>query len=85
MKTFLDWALLGVMLSVGGVTAAQDAPPLSTPVSAPVDVAPVLVVGSRIKRTEFTSPSPIQIITAEDSALEGLQDSRPRPPPITAS
>jgi len=75
MKTLLDWALLGVMLSVGGVAAAQDAPPLSTPVSAPVDVAPVLVVGSRIKRTEFTSPSPIQIITVEDAALEGLQDT----------
>ncbi|MGA0708020.1 MAG: TonB-dependent receptor domain-containing protein [Steroidobacteraceae bacterium] len=32
----------------------------------------VVVTGSRIKRNEFTSPAPIQVITAERSQLAGL-------------
>lgn len=35
----------------------------------------VVVTGSRIRRSEFTSASPVQIITAEQSALEGLADT----------
>ena len=32
----------------------------------------VVVTGSRIKRTEFTSASPVLIITSEETSLEGL-------------
>jgi iron complex outermembrane receptor protein len=44
----------------------------STTEAAPVPETEELVVtGSRIRRTEFTSNSPIQVITAEQSTLEG--------------
>ena len=36
------------------------------------EVAEVVVTGSRIKRTEFTSASPVLIITSEEASLEGL-------------
>ncbi|HRD45944.1 MAG TPA: TonB-dependent receptor [Caulobacter sp.] len=39
------------------------------------EVEALVVTGSRIKRTEFTSPAPIQVITAESSTLEGLVDT----------
>ena len=32
----------------------------------------VTVTGSRIKRTEFTTPSPVMIINSEDTTLEGM-------------
>lgn len=38
-------------------------------------VEKVVVTGSRLKKTEFTSSSPVQIITREDSVLEGLSDT----------
>ncbi|CAN5455839.1 TonB-dependent receptor [soil metagenome] len=37
-------------------------------------VEEVIVTGSRIRRNEFTSTQPIQIITAQESTLEGLVD-----------
>ena len=36
------------------------------------EVEEVVVTGSRIKRTEFTTASPVLIITSEDASLEGL-------------
>lgn len=35
----------------------------------------VVVTGSRIRRNEFTSTQPLQIITAEEATLEGLVDT----------
>src|SRR5215813_6235940 len=35
----------------------------------------VVITGSRIRRDEFTSTAPIQVITAEESTLEGLVDT----------
>jgi iron complex outermembrane receptor protein len=35
----------------------------------------IVVTGSRIRRSEFTSTSPVQIITSETSTLEGLVDT----------
>ncbi len=35
----------------------------------------VVVTGSRIRRNEFTSSQPIQVITSEQSTLEGLVDT----------
>jgi iron complex outermembrane receptor protein len=38
-------------------------------------VSALVITGSRIKRSEFTSSSPIQVITSETSTLEGLVDT----------
>lgn len=38
-------------------------------------VTDVVVTGSRIRRNEFTSSQPIQVITAEQAALEGVVDT----------
>lgn len=38
-------------------------------------VADVVVTGSRIRRNEFTSSQPVQIITSEQAALEGTVDT----------
>jgi len=40
-----------------------------------IEVEEITVTGSRIKRSTFTSASPIQVITAERSALAGLLDA----------
>ena len=52
---------------------AADAPPATTP-SDVTEVEGLVITGSRIRRTEFTSPSPVQVITADSSTLEGLVD-----------
>jgi iron complex outermembrane receptor protein len=39
------------------------------------DVSALVITGSRIKRNEFSSPAPIQVITSEQSSLEGLVDT----------
>ena len=41
----------------------------------PLPVEEVVVTGSRIRRNEFTSTSPITVITSETSALAGLLDA----------
>jgi len=41
----------------------------------PSDVEEIVVTGSRIKRTEFNSTAPIQVITNERSQLAGLLDT----------
>ena len=38
----------------------------------PAELEQVTVTGSRIKRTDFTSPSPVLIIGSEDTTLEGM-------------
>jgi len=59
------------------VSFAQTTPPAATTSADDDDteVEALVVTGSRIKRTEFTSPAPIQVITAESSTLEGLVDT----------
>lgn len=55
---------------------SQPAPTSSTTASKEeAEVEAVVVTGSRIKRNAFTSPSPIQVITSEQSALKGLTDT----------
>lgn len=66
-----------------GVQIAQAAttPPPPPPAAAEEEkpeekkVERVVVTGSRLKKNEFTSSSPVQIITRESSTLEGLTDS----------
>jgi iron complex outermembrane recepter protein len=38
-------------------------------------VQELVITGSRIRRSEYTSPSPVQVITADQSTLEGLVDA----------
>jgi len=61
------------------VSWAQTAPSTQTePTKADDDASEVdalIVTGSRIKRNEFTSAAPIQLITTEQSVLEGLVDT----------
>ncbi|HTN40116.1 MAG TPA: TonB-dependent receptor plug domain-containing protein, partial [Asticcacaulis sp.] len=75
------WLLTGTILTtlaVGLPAIAQEATPApdtaATPEAAPSDEAPteIVVTGSRIRRSEFNSPSPVQIITAEKSSLSGM-------------
>ncbi len=39
------------------------------------EVEALVVTGSRIKRNEFTSPSPIQVVTSDNAALQGVLDA----------
>ncbi|MFC0633395.1 TonB-dependent receptor domain-containing protein [Brevundimonas balnearis] len=39
------------------------------------EVGEVVITGSRIRRNEFTSTQPIQVITSEQATLEGLADT----------
>jgi iron complex outermembrane receptor protein len=64
------------------VAQAQPAPATTPPppASAAEDeedkkVERVVVTGSRLKKSEFTSSSPVQIITREDAMLEGMNDT----------
>lgn len=75
-------AILAVLAgaSVSSPAIAQQA----TPTPAPDDAKPaaeaattsedIVVTGSRIRRNEFTSTAPVQIITSEATTLEGMID-----------
>ena len=71
-------ALLGIFCLLPSVVAAQQEDEQEEQ-EAPVaqqrqEVEEVVVTGSRIRRDEFTSTSPISVITSETSALAGLLD-----------
>lgn len=70
----------GSILAVSADAIAQPAtdPAATESEKKPEETKPVekvVVTGSRLKRNEFTSSSPIQVITTEESTLEGLQDT----------
>lgn len=73
---------VGVLSAVAAILAAAPLaaqtppppPPPATPVQEDSALAEVTVTGSRIKRTEFTSAAPVQIITKERTLLEGVTD-----------
>lgn len=83
----LTGAAFGALSFVGTAMAQQtppteENPPADTVVSTPAPAAEeekrqerVVVTGSLIARDEFTSSSPIQVITAEVATLEGLIDT----------
>ena len=70
-------------LVVSGAASAQDAEDNSDDVLEIIDEAPqeearqekIVVTGSLLARDEFSSSSPIQVITAEVATLEGLVDT----------
>lgn len=72
-----DAPLTGVQLTKG-VQVAQATTPAAPAAEEKPDekkVERVVVTGSRLKKNEFTSSSPIQVITSEESTLEGLNDT----------
>lgn len=66
-------ALFGVVAALLPIAAhAQDAPPPApAPAQASEEEDVIVVTGSRV-RSEFNSPSPIQIITTENSSAAGI-------------
>ncbi|MGA9658114.1 MAG: TonB-dependent receptor, partial [Asticcacaulis sp.] len=78
------WLLTGTILTsltIGLPAWAQETPTPapdaaaatdSTVAAPPEDTTEVIITGSRIKHSEFNSPSPVQIITSEKSTLSGM-------------
>jgi iron complex outermembrane receptor protein len=61
---------------VQGVQVAQaETPPPAPAAEDDKKVERVVVTGSRLKKNEFTSSAPIQVITREETTLEGLNDT----------
>lgn len=71
------------MLSALGLVAAFPAIAQETPPAAdgdqateqPAEVGEIVVTGSRIPRNEFTSSSPVQVVTAQRAEQRGLSDT----------
>jgi iron complex outermembrane receptor protein len=77
-KLLLTTSILAgvVALAVAPVSAlAQDTASTAKAPPADTEVEALVVTGSRIKRNEYTSASPIQVITSEQSTLQGLTDT----------
>lgn len=68
-----------VAVSAPSMAFAQTPAPAAQPPAEEEDdveeVEALIVTGSRIKRTEFTSASPIQVITTENADLQGIADT----------
>ncbi len=66
-----------VAVSAPSFAFAQTPAPASQPAEEEdeAEVEALIVTGSRIKRTEFTSSSPIQVITTENADLQGIADT----------
>ena len=75
------WLLTGTILTtlaVGLPALAQDAAPATdATTAAPSDetATEVVVTGSRIRKSEFNSAAPVQVITAEKSSMAGMIDA----------
>ena len=67
--------IAGLAVGVAVPAMAQTAPPAADEAAqapATTEVEAVVVTGSRIKRSEFNSPDPIQVISAEQGQLKGI-------------
>lgn len=75
-KTLLATTFIaGLAIFAPAVAFAQAAPAQDPDEDEEVaEVSEVVVTGSRIRRNAFTSTQPVQVITAEESTLEGLVD-----------
>ncbi len=78
--------LTAAILSASGALAQTTPPPASTETAAPpaaakpesaapTDIGELIVTGSRIKRNNFSTDSPVQVITSEDAELQGSADT----------
>ena len=68
-------ALVAPTVAVAQPTAPAAAPAADDEEEEEADVSALVITGSRIKRSEFNSSAPIQVITSEQSSLEGLVDT----------
>ncbi|MCF6197336.1 MAG: TonB-dependent receptor plug domain-containing protein, partial [Emcibacter sp.] len=79
LKSGASALAIAAIMTVGVHAAEEDAAKDKTEVEAALDdeeeVEEVVVTGSRIRRSEFTSASPIQIISGEQSREIGLFDA----------
>jgi iron complex outermembrane receptor protein len=77
-RTTILTGLVGLMVSAGpSLSWAQEAdqPQKATAQAAPEPVEELVVTGSRIRRSEFASASPIQVIETESSTLAGTTNT----------
>ena len=68
---------LGLVLGLSALAApafAQDAPKKDE-AKAATDVDELVIVGSRIRRDTFNSPSPVQVVTRDESTLAGFNST----------
>jgi iron complex outermembrane receptor protein len=76
-KLLLGTGALAAIIAASTPAFAQEAEPARTP--AAEETAPgddlIVVTGSRIRRSEFSAPAPITVITTERSTLAGLLDT----------
>ncbi len=71
-----DEKIEGVKVTEGvQIAQAQPAPAAEEEKPEEKKVERVVVTGSRLKKNEFTSSAPIQVITTEETTLEGLNDT----------
>ncbi|NBC35214.1 TonB-dependent receptor [Novosphingobium sp. FSY-8] len=70
---FTSAAALSVALGLSATAMAQDAAPVAAPAAAPTSAAEetIVVVGSRLRRTNFNSAAPITIITTNEKLDQG--------------
>ncbi|MDG5496452.1 TonB-dependent receptor [Niveispirillum sp. BGYR6] len=71
-RTLRGLLLLGV--AVGSI-GTLGAPALAQSSNTEEAMSEIVVVGSRIRRDTFNSPSPIQVLTKEDSVLAGMNST----------
>lgn len=69
-RSFRAALLIGAALSTVGTMA-----PTAAAQSSEESISEIVVVGSRIRRDTFNSPSPIQVLTKEDSVLAGMNST----------
>ncbi len=76
-KTFLMTTTMAAGLLFGMPAMAQETQVQTSPSEAAEaeEEDAIVVTGSRIRRSAFTSTQPVQVITAEESTLEGLVDT----------
>ncbi|MES2442419.1 MAG: TonB-dependent receptor [Pseudomonadota bacterium] len=70
-------AVLGAGALVPAAACAQDVPDQAEAAAEPAqDTTPAIVVtGSRIRRTTYTTPAPIDVITRDDTVLSGARST----------
>jgi iron complex outermembrane recepter protein len=72
---FLGIAALAQPALAQDATPADNQPAAGSSNTSNSSSETIVVTGSRIRRDEFTSSSPVQVITAETATLEGLVDA----------
>jgi iron complex outermembrane receptor protein len=74
-KSLLTSSILAGAIALSAAPAAFAQTTSAPAATSDSEVEALIVTGSRIKRNEYTSSSPIQVITSEQSTLQGLADT----------